>query len=490
MSRRNILIGQFSHETNTFSSIPADMNAFCQRGIRRGEDIMHAYRQTKTPLGGMLRVVEDRGWNALLTTAASAHPSGPVTDAAYQQISCEILRGIRQAKADRALDGVLLALHGAMVTESLADGEGQLLRQIREEAGPEVPVVCTLDFHANLTRAMIESASILFGYKTYPHVDGYQRGEEAARSLDALVDGEIEPVARLKRIPLLIPLVQQKTAEEPFARLVQLARRLRQQPDVLEATIFGGFPYADVPEAGAAALVYADGAAQPALQAAEQLTDTAVSMRQEFRVDLPRPDEAVGQALATSGRPVVLADVADNPGAGGCSRHADILMSLLDRGVREAAVFLTDPQAVNSAFGAGVGCRLNLMLGTGKSKRRVQAYVRALTDGRFTFRGPQSTGLAGSLGRTAGLLVEGIEVMVSERRVQTRDPEIFRSVGIEPSRKKILALKSSVHFRAAFEPMAARIIEVAAFGAANPSLEQLQYRRVQRPVFPLDRMED
>lgn len=486
MSSRNILIAQFSHETNTFSSIPADIDAFRQRGLRRGKEILRGYSDTNTPLGGMLSIAESLGWNVLPVIAASAHPSGPVTDEAYRQISEDILRGIRGAKDRRTLDGVLLALHGAMVTESLDDGEGNLLQQVQDAAGPDIPVVCTLDFHANLTPEMTDSANLLFGYNTYPHIDGYQRGEEAARALHKLLGGQIDPQVQLRKIPLLIPLVSQKTEVEPFAGLVERARRLESQPGMLEVCVYGGFPYADIPAAGASVIAVADGQPEPAQRAADELACAAMDMREKFLVELPGPQEAVSLAGRTEGRPVVLADVADNPGAGGSCRHVDILRALINQGVDDAAVFLADPAAVDSAFAAGVGSQLNISLGEADSRLRVEAYVRSLTDGKFIFRGPQSTGLAGSLGRTALLLVEGIEVMVSENRVQTRDPQIFRSVGIEPARKKILALKSSVHYRAAFEPLAEKIIEVAASGVANPQIAKMSYSNVKRPVFPLD----
>jgi microcystin degradation protein MlrC len=378
-----------------------------------------------------------------------------------------------------------------MVVEGIPDGEGALLREVRDKVGANVPVVATLDFHSNLTEEMLEYADVLVGYNTYPHVDMADRGQESADILARIIRAGLKPVSVLSKPRLLPSLVAQKTDVGPFKKLYNKAYEAEENPDIVDVSVYGGFPYADIEPAGMGIIVTTDADSELAESTAKELEEYAYSIKEEMLVSLPSPDEAVERALAHEERPVVVADVADNPGAGGSCDETALLRALLNQGASGAAVFLADPEAVSAAFAAGVGSTTELSLGgkyseDGERTLEVSAYVKLLSDGEFVYKGPQSKGLAGQLGKTAVLMIDDVTVVVAEHRVQTRDPEIFRFVGIEPNECRAVVLKSSVHYRAAFKPLAAEIIEAAGPDAAPPELGLHTYNNLRRPIFPLD----
>jgi len=492
--RPRIVTGQLSHETNTFSVIPADLQAFREREYSKGKEVLDNHRGTSDPLGGIIDAAEEFGFELLPTIAANAHPSGPVTAEAFEEFASLILAGIREAQAGGRLDGVLLALHGAMVVETFADGEGELLSRIRAEVGPSVPIVSSLDFHANMTHEMVANADVLVGYNTYPHIDTYERGFEAGKFLAQILDGELRPVSVLKKPRLLPTVVAQRTAVGVFRKLFDCAYEIEDEPGVVEVCCYGGFPYADIEPAGVGILVVTNDDPELAEEMASRLEQLAYELKDEMVADVLPPGEAIDKALDTKGRPAVLVDVADNPGAGGSCDSTGILAALVDRKVSDAALFLADREVVAAAFEAGVGAEIDVMLGGKRDTFHgepvpVTAYVKTLSDGDFVHKGPQFTGVAGHLGRTAVLVIDGLKVVVSEYRVQTLDPEVFRAVGVEPTDNKIVVVKSSVHYRAAFEPIAAEIIEVAAPGIANPDLSAYDFKNLRRPMFPLDSLD-
>jgi len=445
-------------------------------------------------MGGIIEAAHKHGFELVPTVAAAAYPSGPVTAEAFELFSRRLLDGIEQASRHGGLDGVLLSLHGAMVTECFPDGEGELLRRVRGCVGHDMPVVSTLDFHANMTEAMVSNADILVGYNTYPHVDGYERGLEAGQLLWRMLADGLRPASALCKPRLLPPLVAQRTEVGAFRTLFERAHELEQQPQVLEVCTYGGFPYADIEPAGMGVLVVTDSDPDLAQELACQMEELAYSLSDQLVADVLSPEDAVRTALASTERPIVLADVADNPGAGGSCDGTGILEELIRQEATETVLYLADGEAAAAAHRAGVGETITVAVG-GKRDRlhgkpiTVEAYVKTLSDGSFTYRGPIHTGLRGNLGRAVVLEVGGVTVLVGEHRVQTTDPEIFRFSGIEPTHQKLVVLKSSVHYRAAFEPLAAEIIEVAAPGVANPDLTVYNFKNVRRPIFPLDELE-
>lgn len=482
-------LAMLSHETNTFSNVPTNRAQFEARDLRYGGEIVETFRGTGTCLGGMIGAAERLGATLVPSVAAAASPAGLVTRDIYEHVKQRMLADLQAAGR---LDGVLLDLHGAMVPEGVDDGEGDIIAAVRRAVGPDVPIAVTLDFHGNLGKDMVAGANLLHGYKTYPHVDMAERGAEAVERLAQVIGGRLRPTAAWRKPPLLPPLGRQGTARGPMRRLYDLADEMEKDPKVISVSVFAGFPYADIPDAGLGIYVVTDDDQALAERLAGRLAQVAWEHRHEFiHTALPVKD-AVAKALAADGRPIVLADMADNTGGGAAGDGTEILRELLRVGARSATVAcIWDAAAVQECVKAGVGARVTLDVGGKVDDRhgapiRVTGTVRTLSDGRFIHRGPMMNGLPGRLGPTAVLDVDDVKVILITYRWQTLDPEMIRFVGIDPLREKILVVKSTIHYRAAFEPIAKEIIEVDAPGLSSSNLARFSYRRVRRPIFPLD----
>jgi microcystin degradation protein MlrC len=430
-----------------------------------------------------------RGLMLLPSLAAAASPAGRVTKDFYEDAKTRICADLRAAGR---LDGVLLDLHGAMVPEGIDDGEGDLLAAVREQIGPRIPVGVTLDFHANVTAAMVRHATLLHGYKTYPHVDMAERGREAAERVADVVAGKIRPATAFRQPRLLPPIASQRTAEGPMRRLYDLADEMERDPRVVSVSVFAGFPLADIHDAGLSIYVATNADAALAESLADRLETVAWTHRREFIHRAVPVREAVADALGRDERPVVLADIADNTGGGAAGDGTEILRELLRveaPGVTVACVW--DREAAAACTRAGVGATLTLAVGGKVDDRHgapvtVTGRVTALSNGQFVHKGPMLRGLPGNLGRTAVLQVGGVKIILISHRWQTLDPEMIRIVGIEPTEERILVVKSTIHYRAAFEPIAARIIEVDAPGLSSSNLDRVAFAHVRRPIFPLD----
>jgi microcystin degradation protein MlrC len=479
-----VAIGGISHETNTFSPEPTTLDAFRRRSFLAGDALLKQSRGVRNALGGIVDEAAASGLTLAPTLFASATPAGRVTRAAFDHLLDRLLDRLRAARlAPWSLDGVILALHGAMVVEGEDDAEGTILDAVRAAVGPERPVIAVLDFHANVSPAMIAASDLLLSYDTYPHVDTYERGREAVGRWFDLWSGRIHPTTAFRLLPLLTPLPPQRTTgSTPMAEVMRLALDLERGPGVVTINVAGGFPYSDIAGAGISVSAVTDGDAPLADELADRVAAALWDRRHQFQVRGLSPDDAIDRALeiGEGEGPVILADVADNPGAGAPGDGTVLVERLLARGVTCATVAtIADPHVVALAFDAGVGATVHL---TDDLPCRVQA----VTDGVFTNRGPMGTGGTTRLGRTAVLAVDGIDIVVCERRVQALDPALFDAVGIDPTLRRILALKSGVHFRAAFEGLAAAVIEVETPGLSGSDLAAFPYRHVRRPIVPLD----
>ena len=484
-----LFLAMMSHETNTFSNLPTDRGQFEARNLHYGGEIVEAYRGTGTCLGGMIDAAARHGATLIPSVAAAASPAGLVTRDIYGHVKDRLLRDL---KAAGKVDGVLLDLHGAMVPEGLDDGEGDLIEAVRRAVGPAVPIAVTLDFHGNLSEAMVRGADLLAGYKTYPHVDMGERGVEATERLIDIVGKRLKPTVALRKPPILPPLGNQGTARGPMRRLYDLAAGMERDPKVISISIFAGFPLADIPDAGFGVYVVTDDDQALADRLADEIADTAWKHRHEFIHTALPVREAVAKALASSGKPIVLADMADNTGGGAAGDGTEILRELVRVGARSAIVAcLWDPKAVAQCVQAGPGSSVTLDVGGKVDDRhgvplRVTGVVRTLSDGRFVHKGPMARGLPGRLGTTAVLDVNDVKVILISHRWQTLDPEMIRFVGLDPLDHKILVVKSTIHYRAAFEPIASDIIEVDAPGLSSSNLARFDFKRIRRPIFPLD----
>ncbi|MCL5046967.1 MAG: M81 family metallopeptidase [Actinobacteria bacterium] len=485
-----VAIAEVQHESHGFHPRMTGLEQFRELYFSTGDDIIPRFAGTSTALGGYLDALGRAGVEIVPTVAAMANPAGPVTRMVYETIKGELLKRLA---AGGPLDGMLLSLHGAMMVEGLPDGEGDLLRSIRELVGSRVPVLSILDLHANMTQAMVKHADVLIGYKTYPHTDMAERAEEVTNLFLRMKRGEVRPIMLMERPPMMPPSMNMRTDVGPMAELVQQARRLETRSGVLSASVFGGYPYCDFPEVGFAVLVVADQLArEEGVRAVGDLAHRAWDLRHQFLKDLTPVDDAIRQAMEAREGPIALTDVADNPFSGGFADTPLLLRRMLELRVTNAAfAIMCDPETVARAIEVGVGNVGPFSVG-GKSDPRygppveLEGRVATLADGIFRNKGPMMHGLEMNFGRTAVIDTGGIGIVVTERCISPNDPEIFRRVGIDPSEKKILGLKVKNHFRAGFEPILKRIIEVDAPGIASLNLRVFPFKNVRRPVFPLD----
>jgi len=486
-----LLIAMMKHETNTFSPVRTDWQRFLDWGAYFGADARRAYEGTAMPMGAYLKLAREIGAEVATPVAAEAMPSGRVESAAYETMVNAILDGVRQG-----CDAAMLDLHGAMVAETTEDGEGTLLERIRAIA-PDLPIAVTCDLHANLTDRMVRHSTALIGYKTYPHVDMAEAGEQVGRILLRALAGEIRPVMAWEHRPLLAQTLRMGTDDEPMRRLIAMARD-EERRGLLAATVFGGFPLADMSDAGMSAITIADGDRNAAAAAARRLMDAAWERRQDFLYAHEPLDQALSRAAAATEGPVILLDHADNVGSGGTEDVMTVIRAVLAKGLRDVAVAaVCDPAAVQAMARAGVGATVTLKIG-GKTDMpsiglkgtplEITGKVRTLTDGEWIVRGPMYTGVTVQMGPTAVLDTGAIQIVVVSRHHEPWDVGVFTSVGIDPASKRYLLLKSRIHYRAGFALLAKATITLDGEGVTTSDNSKLEFRHLRRPIFPLDRL--
>jgi microcystin degradation protein MlrC len=498
-----IAVGGFQHETNTFAPSKATFERFA-RGegwppLTQGGDLFDAVAGINIPIAGALDALRKTSHQIVPTAWAAASPSAQVTQDAYERIAGMVVERIRAAMP---VDGVYLDLHGAMVTDHLDDGEGELLTRVRALVGRDVPVVASLDLHANVTHRMLASADAMVAYRTYPHLDMAQTGERAAHLLLALLSGAPRPHMSARRIPFLIPLQAQCTMLEPTRSIYDALRGLEagrrlEGGDVTTLSFTPGFPAADFPECGPVVFAYSPDP-QAAAHTADRLRDVVVEKESAFECPVLTPEDGVKRAIQiarTASKPVVIADTQDNPGAGGNSDTTGMLRALVAADAQRAALgLMVDREAARIAHAAGQGSTIEIALG-GKSNIPGDApyhgrfTVERLSDGKLTCKGPFYFGARMDLGPCACLRIGGVRVVVACEKPQMADQEQYRFVGIEPTRQAILVNKSSVHFRADFAPIAQEIIVCKAPGPMLADTGDFPWKRLApglrvRPLGP------
>jgi len=491
-----IAVGGMQHETNTFAPTKADHDAFVQGGgwpsVQSGDPMFEAVAGANIPVTGAIDALRAAGHQLVPLAWAAASPSAHVTDDAFERIVGDLLARLEAAGT---LDGVYLDLHGAMVTESHDDGEGEILRRVRAAVGPRVPVVASLDLHANVTHRMVEHADALSIYRTYPHVDMAETGARAARLLMRLVDRGRPFAKAFRQLDYLTGIPSQSTFIEPCAGLYALLERIEARSGVA-LSFAPGFPMADFDECGMSVVGYGDDAA--AVRAAvDALAGAVADAEPDFALELLGPDDAVRAAMArgTSGLPVVLADTQDNPGAGGNGDTTGLLAAMLRQQAQDAVLgLLIDPASARRAHEAGQGATLDFALGgisgvPGHLPLPGRFTVERLGDGRFTCTGPMFRGFRMQLGPMALLRQGGVRVALASVKCQAADREMFRHLGLDPAGQRVVALKSSVHFRADFQPIAREVLVVRSPGPALADPADFPWTRLRpglrlRPLGP------
>jgi microcystin degradation protein MlrC len=493
MKPTRIALGGIMHETHTFAEVPTGMRDFEIGTLHRGVEMLEQMGDTRAGIAGMMAVGAAHDWELLPTLYTMAMPSGVIEQATYDTLADELVERLR---ATLPLDGVLLMLHGAMVTDDLLDPEADILRRVREVTGPDIPVVVEMDLHGNISLAMTELADAVVAFDANPHIDAYERGVEAAEIMCEILDGRVAPVVGIYQTHLLLSPQVTGTADLPLRAALEAAWRFEDEEDVVCVAVFGGFAYADTPFTRCSVVATVDGDLGRARQIAVEVGAIAEAGIGSARFAAVPPDEAVRQALAIPGGPVILVDSADNIGGGTPGDGTDALRALLAVDVREATVAIADPAAVRACHEAGVGEQIDMEIG-GKADSwhgapvRVTGEVRALTDGYFDFEMANShlasfRGKGMDMGPSAWLRVGGINIAINTNKTPPFDLGQLRSLGIEPESQKLIAVKAAVAYRAAYLPIAAGVVEMDTTGLCTANLARFPYRNLDRPLFPLD----
>jgi microcystin degradation protein MlrC len=492
---QKFVVAMMMHETNTFSPLPTPIESFARRGDLRGAAAIAGARGTNTPLGGFVDLVEEIGAEFVVPMAGNANPSGLVTNAAFDEMSGAIVEAVAAG-----CDGVMLALHGAMVTETYDDGEGELLRRIRAVA-PDTPIAVGLDFHTQMTEAMARGATIITGYRTYPHIDMAETSRRAGRTLLRMLAGEVDPKIVWDSRPIMSSTLVHTPSREPMKSLMAMAELAEDMGTVLNASVFGGFPQADIPHLALSAVVVCDGKTHEGELLLARILDQAWEQREGFLFHAePLADQIARAKTLGSGAPgagpIILADHGDNTASGGTQDVMSVIEEAIAQGLTDVAAGpICDPGCVAQMIAAGVGAEVTLDLGgkvdmpaMGLKARplRITGRVKAITDGTFTVTGPMATGAVIRMGRTAVLDTGAMQIVVSEQRSEPFDLGCFTHCGIDPTRKRYVLIKSRQHFRAGFEPIARHIVMCDGDGCTASDLALFDYRNVRRPLYPFD----
>ena len=480
-----ILIAGFQHETNTFAPSPAtwaDFNSGASfPAFIRGAAMQARMAGVNIPVGGFIEAAKARGWQLLPSAWAGAIPSSYVTREAFENMSAAILQDVRQG----GFDAVYLDLHGAAVAEHVDDCEGELIARVRQCVGANVPIVASLDLHANVTALMLREADAITAYRTYPHVDMAVTGARAAALMAARFAHGKRAATAVERIPFLIPLTAQCTLMEPARGIYALLAELEASMGV-HLDFCPGFPAADFAECGAVVWAQSYQSTAHAAEAARRLAQAVIDAAPAWASDILSPRDSVTAALALADHastPIVIADTQDNPGAGGDSNTTGMLRALIAQGAgkrfpgKVAIGMIWDRTAAAAAHAAGLGASVSIALGKsvetgwcGLSDAPLQGSfkVAALSDGKVTLKGPMMTNLQLHLGLCARLEIDGISIIVASEKKQLLDRELYRFLGIHPEQMKLLVNKSSVHFRADFQPLVAHPSHVIIAKAKGP----------------------
>lgn len=484
-----IAIANFSHESNTFAAKPTTLDDF---GIYRGDAMVAHYAPTFHEVAGYIAGSEEFDFDLYPTIGANATPSGTVTAEAYETIVGELLDSLRNAQD---VDGLLLALHGAMVAEEYPQADGETVRRVRELMGPDFPIVVTHDYHGNVPDSLVRDANALIIYKTNPHIDQRERGMQAAELLARTIRKEVNPVTAMVKPLVLFNIAFHNTSEPPMQPIMQAAIDMEDEPGILAVSIAAGYQYADVPYMGPSIVVVADGDEDLAQRSAQKLADMMWAAREQLKPNLPDPAEAVRLAMQASATPVALFDMGDNVGGGSAADSTLILEELIKQGADGWVVAIWDPESVEACFHAGVGATIDLHVGGktddihGKSLP-ITGRVRTLHDGSYEETERRHGGARyWNAGLTAVIEVnrtapgKGGLIVLNSLRTPPMSVHQITSVGIVPQQQTILVAKGTVAPRAAYGPVCAQIIQVDSGGACDINRDPAAFTRSRKDFY-------
>lgn len=487
-------IGSFLQESHSFSPVPGSWQHFGAQEMARGEDILKYYQGTRTELGGVLDSASISAVEVVpLLAARASASSGPQLKDVFEAICQELVEHLKTAGK---LDGLLLVLHGAMIAETYPDASGEVLRRCREILGFNVPIVATLDLHANVTRQMADMTQGLVGYHTAPHIDLFETGQRGFSLLYGIMRKTINPVVCLKQLPMILPGENGRTTNGPYKYVMDMAIEAMHKSGIVEASVFSVQPWIDVEEVGCSVVVISNGDASLANSEAEMIADEFWRRRAEFEFEIFPLARAIKMALAAEEKPIILSDPSDSPSSGAPGDSPNFLTELIKiNPERECLLNIVDPVAVYAMQQAGIGQTLTLQVGARfapsfYSPATVTGRVRLLCDGDFLIKGPGLHGTIAHRGLTGILQIGAISLLVMERPIFQWDPEMYRSVGLEPRDAQLVQVKSPAAFRAAYESFSAGIILADSPGVCSSNLHSFPFKHIRHPLYPFDDLLD
>jgi microcystin degradation protein MlrC len=490
MSRLRVAVGALLFEGNTLSPVVTGRADFASKYLASGDEIPARLAATNTEVGGALEVLRGADVEIVPLIATHGGAGGRVSARCYVELRDELLERLRAAGK---LSGVYLALHGAFIAEGTDDAEGEILAAAAAIVGRDVPIAVSCDLHGHITPEMVRHACILIGYREYPHDDTRETGARAATLLLRTLRGQIRPVTRLRRAPMILPAQKQRTkGAGPMQEIIAIARGREADGSVLAASYFCVQPWLDLPGVGVTGVAVADGDPAAADRVAEEIAATFWRKRREFLVPTETPAAAIRKGRALAGGPVVLADSADCVGGGAAGDSAVVLRALLDHGGGEsAAIHIVDPEAVAAAKAAGVGARLQARIGNrmgsaGGPPVEVSGVVeRYEPEARFRYSGGLMGGVEASMGAAAVLRVGAIRVLLTSLSSYEYADEHFEALGIEARKAKFVVVKNPMNYQQAYAGAPAMFV-LDTPGPTTCNLASVAWRRLDRPCFPME----
>ncbi|MBK9169947.1 MAG: M81 family metallopeptidase [Bryobacterales bacterium] len=491
-----VAVTGMSHESNSFFPSKTTAADFGGLAVRPAADVIRESEKASTMVSGYIAGSREFGFDLLPGVVVRAQPKGPVTAEAFETIANAMVAELRRVLPK--IDGVLMPLHGAMVVESYPSGDLELVRRVRQTVGPDMPIVVTHDFHANIDPEIIRHCNVLITFKENPHIDTKERGIQAAKVISATIAGRVKPVQAVVKPPMVYNIVFQHTKSPPLLPIVEESRRLEQDPRILAVSVSGGYQYADVPQMGPSVVVVTDNDPQLAQREAQRLSDMLWATREQIRLRLPDAREAVRQAIASDKQPIALIDMGDNIGGGTAGDSTFLLRELVDQRAQGWVVAIADPEAQAAAFRAGIGQPFDMAVG-GKTDKlhgepvRIRGKVKSMHEGEYIEPEVRhGGGRYRSNGHTAVIEVEGGTrdlpnlLLLTGQRSSPNSLHQLISVGIYPTWQKILVVKGAIAPRAAYEPIAAAIVGVDTPGASAVNPARFTFKKVRRPLFGLE----
>lgn len=495
MSRAaRIAIAELKQETNSFVPFTTTLQTFEDQYLHRGEEILTAFGPARLEIPGALAAIGEAGAEAVPLIATMAMASGTVERASFELLMGELLQRLRDAVP---VDGVFLALHGAMIIEDQPDAEAEIVQRVRAELEKDIPIVVSLDLHGHITQAMLQPHVAYIGYREFPHIDMFETGYRCASLLMDWIEGKVEPVMALAKRHMVFSPDSARTAIAPLSDIVKEARAMESRGEILHASLFPVQPWIDVPDLGFAALVCADQDPQRAQRAAETLVEMAWRRRTEFEPQVSALEDVIQIGLSSEGL-TVASDAGDCPSGGSAADSTAVLSALLrlgaDRAKRISICTICDAEAAAEAAKKGVGATVTLRLGHKRSALgeplTVCGKVKVIGDGSYMLKGPGAHGMTGEMGLSVVLAIGSIRVNIRSIPHFEWDLGIHHSMGLDPASAALVFVRSPSHFRVSYSPIAARILLADTPGPTCVNMRRIPFTKVTRPFYPLDLIND